>query len=138
MRACLYLWVERPLGGATLEERLVGLQEGVLDHHHRNFRSRRRVHDPQNIGEVSLGVGDGQRTRKIFILHIDDYERSFHMSLPLVPLIFSRDSTAFRALLGTPAYGLHHPRTMLHAYADCTLPAPHDACRYHDGDVAIS
>src|SRR5215471_1175386 len=90
MRACLYLRVERPLGGATLEERLVGLQEGVLDHHHRNFRSRRRVHDPQNIGEVSLGVGDGQRTRKIFILHIDDYERSFHMSLPLVPLIFSR------------------------------------------------
>jgi hypothetical protein len=39
---------------------------------------RRRIHDSQNIGQVPLGVCDGQQTRKIFILYIDDYEGSFH------------------------------------------------------------
>lgn len=69
-------------GCRALEERLVGLRRGVLDHYKRNIMDRRSIHDPQNIGQVPLGVGDRQQTRKIFILHIDDYERSFHGEIP--------------------------------------------------------
>ena len=109
MWACLHLRVECPLGGAALEEWLVGLQEGVLHHYQRNIRGYRRIHDPQNIGQVPLGVCDGQRTRKIFILHIDDYQRSFHRSCPLFAFVLLMDDVALHASPAHVRVYLSHP-----------------------------
>jgi hypothetical protein len=78
MRACLDLRVQVPLGRAALEERLVGLRKGMLDHDERNVMGRGGIHDSQDVAQVPWRVCDGQQTRKIFILHIDDDERSFH------------------------------------------------------------
>jgi hypothetical protein len=94
MRAGLDLRVQVPLRCAALEERLVGLRKGVLDHDQRNGMGRRGIHDAENIAQVPWRMGDGQQARKIFILDIDDDKRSFHGSLLLVTCVLLRDNVA--------------------------------------------
>jgi hypothetical protein len=75
-----------------------------------------------SIGEVPLGVGYGQQTRKIFILHIDDYERSFHGSLPLVALVLVMAGADHRALPGTRSGVLRHAWTRRYTRAQTVHP----------------